>query len=374
MFKTAHEDYVAKAPPPPRPIDKQFLPSSSPSPGSHDIRDQFTKKPGSISSMASAAASARTVNDPPNFLPNRSTNIIRNNPLGTLYKSSNSFNDKDGIVDLTGPDSSSHGVDFAEDDFSDDDHLDLDFQAPSALPQLPRSKPGLPKSMAPPLSSGDAGTEIPWSSSPASHFQRPTARATPASKLKRESSAPNAAAADQPRPEPKRRKRLDMWKQEKAEEDDPQYSFTAQQATPVTKSKSYDPSASAIREARQKWKTNQKPDAKAADHQEMSLNEMAEIVNQHAKKRPDAFNLSQEQEHVRKLVVDKKQSVFFTGPAGTGKSVLMRAIIKDLKKKYMRDPERVAVTASTGLAACNIGGVTLHSFSGLSWSSRTQWL
>jgi ATP-dependent DNA helicase PIF1 len=30
----------------------------------------------------------------------------------------------------------------------------------------------------------------------------------------------------------------------------------------------------------------------------------------------------------------------------------------------VREPDRVAVTASTGLAACNIGGVTLHSFSG----------
>lgn len=31
----------------------------------------------------------------------------------------------------------------------------------------------------------------------------------------------------------------------------------------------------------------------------------------------------------------------------------------------MREPDRVAVTASTGLAACNIGGVTLHSFAGI---------
>lgn len=51
--------------------------------------------------------------------------------------------------------------------------------------------------------------------------------------------------------------------------------------------------------------------------------------------------------------------------SGTGKSVLLREIIAALRKQYIREPDRVAVTASTGLAACNIGGVTLHSFSGI---------
>jgi ATP-dependent DNA helicase PIF1 len=50
---------------------------------------------------------------------------------------------------------------------------------------------------------------------------------------------------------------------------------------------------------------------------------------------------------------------------GTGKSVLLREIIAALRRKYVREPDRVAVTASTGLAACNVGGVTLHSFSGI---------
>jgi ATP-dependent DNA helicase PIF1 len=45
--------------------------------------------------------------------------------------------------------------------------------------------------------------------------------------------------------------------------------------------------------------------------------------------------------------------------------VLMRAIISELRKKWARDPERLSVTASTGLAACNIGGMTLHSFAGI---------
>ncbi len=50
---------------------------------------------------------------------------------------------------------------------------------------------------------------------------------------------------------------------------------------------------------------------------------------------------------------------------GTGKSVLLREIIAALRRKYAREPDRIAVTASTGLAACNIGGVTIHSFAGI---------
>lgn len=44
---------------------------------------------------------------------------------------------------------------------------------------------------------------------------------------------------------------------------------------------------------------------------------------------------------------------------GTGKSLLLRAIITGLRKKYAKHPEAVAVTASTGMAASNIGGASL---------------
>jgi len=43
--------------------------------------------------------------------------------------------------------------------------------------------------------------------------------------------------------------------------------------------------------------------------------------------------------------------------AGTGKSLLLRAIIMALKKKHAYNPEVVSVTASTGMAASNIGGI-----------------
>lgn len=72
--------------------------------------------------------------------------------------------------------------------------------------------------------------------------------------------------------------------------------------------------------------------------------------------------LSKEQENIIELAMNG-HNIFYTGSAGTGKSVLLREMIKSLKKKYGKD--KVAVTASTGLAACNIGGITLHSFAGI---------
>ncbi len=75
--------------------------------------------------------------------------------------------------------------------------------------------------------------------------------------------------------------------------------------------------------------------------------------------------LSEEQKKIMNLVTEERKSVFFTGSAGTGKSVLLREIIKNLRIKHQTQPDRVAVTASTGLAACNINGVTLHSFAGI---------
>jgi ATP-dependent DNA helicase PIF1 len=92
--------------------------------------------------------------------------------------------------------------------------------------------------------------------------------------------------------------------------------------------------------------------------------------------------LSIEQKMVYKMVVDEGKNVFFTGSAGassgtrarvvradsaagTGKSVLLREIIAGLKRKYAAKADCIAVTASTGIAACNVGGVTLHSFAGV---------
>ncbi|KAJ8489347.1 hypothetical protein ONZ51_g2972 [Trametes cubensis] len=83
-----------------------------------------------------------------------------------------------------------------------------------------------------------------------------------------------------------------------------------------------------------------------------------------ATSKPAPVFLSQEQTHILRLV-ESGQSLFYTGSAGAGKSVLLREIIKSMRKKYLKSPDAVAVTASTGIAACNIGGVTIHSFAGI---------
>ena len=73
------------------------------------------------------------------------------------------------------------------------------------------------------------------------------------------------------------------------------------------------------------------------------------------------FELSPEQLYVLSKV-QHGESVFFTGSAGTGKSVLLREIIK---AKGGRPSMRLGITASTGIASINIGGCTLHSWAGI---------
>ncbi|KAG7806493.1 hypothetical protein KL921_004890 [Ogataea angusta] len=79
-------------------------------------------------------------------------------------------------------------------------------------------------------------------------------------------------------------------------------------------------------------------------------------------KRVQAVTLSEEQNQVIELA-RQGHNLFYTGSAGTGKSLLLRSLIKSLKKQHPLGS--VGVTASTGLAACNIGGQTLHSFTGI---------
>lgn len=80
------------------------------------------------------------------------------------------------------------------------------------------------------------------------------------------------------------------------------------------------------------------------------------------------ITLSEEQENILKLV-RQRRNVFFTGAAGTGKSVLLREIIKVLLDMY--DPAQVAITAPTGVAGLNIGGSTIHSWAGIGYGKES---
>jgi len=79
--------------------------------------------------------------------------------------------------------------------------------------------------------------------------------------------------------------------------------------------------------------------------------------------------LSREQKFILKTCLVGK-SVFFTGAAGTGKTYLLKQIVKSLRSKH--NPKFVYVTAPTGIAACNIGGCTLHSFSGIGLGKESK--
>lgn len=73
--------------------------------------------------------------------------------------------------------------------------------------------------------------------------------------------------------------------------------------------------------------------------------------------------LGVDQRRVMEAVTERGASVFFTGNAGTGKSYLLRAVVEELNRIHRRSG--VFVTASTGIAAANVGGTTLHSFAGI---------
>lgn len=55
------------------------------------------------------------------------------------------------------------------------------------------------------------------------------------------------------------------------------------------------------------------------------------------------------------------QKVFLTGPAGSGKTHLVNRFIRYAHEHALG----IAITASTGIAATHIGGMTIHSWSGL---------
>ncbi|KXT12930.1 hypothetical protein AC579_4132 [Pseudocercospora musae] len=299
---------------------------------------------------------------------------------------------------------------FDADEFDDDIELDIDAPLPKPTvtsPKLPPqpthstskstvSYPTLPKQPQQPQTWAQQSNEedlvdftqpatrdlapnssapLPWSSSPLEHFHPPP-QSKPLLSLQDYAFDGRVGKGASTQQRPAKRRRL-PWRDQQGSQNDaastqPTSSTTSKlkntYATPAsTKDKSHksiypwNTTASAVKEQQKKHREEAKKlSLKKVDGTEDSVRKAKST-----QKRPARVFLSDEQRHVLELVIEKKKSVFFTGSAGTGKSVLMREIISQLRKKYQREPDRVAVTASTGLAACNVGGVTLHSFAGI---------
>ena len=217
-------------------------------------------------------------------------------------------------------------VHFDENDFDDVVDLDTTFAKEIRYPQLDQvvypdiATPRQPASSAP----------IPWSSSPAAHFDLP----------------PRPVPVASPERKPVKRMKL-PWANRKDEE------IKSPLPQDDTKIKyAWNMSASAVKDEQKEFRkrnrvmttTKSEPKPVTAVTKEM---------------------LSPEQQTVSKAVITDGKSVFFTGSAGTGKSVLMRSIISQFRNKFRSDVDRLAITASTGLAACVIEGQTLHSWAGI---------
>lgn len=290
---------------------------------------------------------------------------------------------------------------FDENDFVDDDELDLDSDTSvnphttatnityPTLPAVPQSCSSTATTLIPPGSS----VPIPWSSSPIHHkvptagkgpnattTSLPKSSATQANTSKRrtlpwievgntgqksdEQDEHQASEAEtrpvQRGPAAKVRKILEAQQKRKASGN----KVSGEAFTPLPKDKPdslypWNKTASAVKQEQKVLRQGNKKLVK-----DVEATEAAKVTTTKDKKVPRVF-LSDEQRKVLNLVADSKKSVFFTGSAGTGKSVLLREVIRVLREKYKREIDRVAVTASTGLAACNVGGVTLHSFAGI---------
>lgn len=242
------------------------------------------------------------------------------------------------------------------------------------------------------LRSTPASQLLPWSSSPPEHLtantgtsdtpvwdqyaygaresqsgkkstQRSTSQFKPASAI----GTIREERSDDVQPPPAKKRGTLPWLQREAKEEARMREEAVDLETPKMKKRTianfpWNTSASAIKEQQKQLRQAHK---KMVKDNEPTVTDKMNAITAKKKGQLHRVFLSEEQKHVLDLVVEDKRSVFFTGSAGTGKSVLLREIIAALRKKYMREPDRIAVTASTGLAACNIGGVTLHSFAGI---------
>lgn len=302
-------------------------------------------------------ASPSTTMPPRAFMAVESTaSDLSQNSVSNMYgRKSNSFEDP-GLTEFAQwnqpPQQLPEGIYIADDDFSSDDgNMDFEndpIEASLVAPSCPRD--GVAEATyEPTLNPQDSLAKFRRSATRASHW-RPKCEQL----LKRE--APDDETVNIPLP--KKRALPIHWNMNQ----DTPPNAPSMPAEKSEKIAQWNQATSAVKDQKRNHKIQMQKKENAA---ETTFAATSSSITKQLAHGTVAFSLSAEQQYVLDLVVNKGQSVFFTGPAGTGKSVLMRAIIHKLKKKWARDPERLGITASTGLAACNIGGMTLHSFSGI---------
>lgn len=390
---------------------KQTIPSSKPTAAPNPPRQDIILKPNRSGVLNTSRESAFTSSTNPlkrTACQIASATASRRLQRNTMSKQPITYTSS-GIVNKL-----HQGAFFDENDFVDDDDIDLDhgnpdsIQYPSlqsgslplvqhqgsdhsiAYPQLP-SEPNLPiaKRKSPERSTALSNSLIEWSSSPLSH-KTPLPRSAllqRAGTTDETATETNEVAQSNAGPRPSKRRTLPWLNKNTNEQGQESLAHkhgdkvgssngqlndaavrSGEQYTPLTKnttgaSHPWNKTASAIKEEQKRHRQKGNQGKKLTKQ----VDEGGKVVTKRKLREKTVARvfLSDEQKRVLNLVVEDQKSVFFTGSAGTGKSVLMREIITDLRKKYRREPDRVAVTASTGLAACNIGGVTLHSFSGI---------
>jgi ATP-dependent DNA helicase PIF1 len=77
--------------------------------------------------------------------------------------------------------------------------------------------------------------------------------------------------------------------------------------------------------------------------------------------------LTDEQKTIMEFILTQTESCFITGPAGTGKSFVVKEIVRWLTSEGVS----FGITGSTGASAVLIGGKTLHSFMGLGLGNKS---
>ena len=253
---------------------------------------------------------------------------------------------------------------FDENDFEDDANLDLDAEEPppakrSSHSQIPHSTLPIPSQRT--IVSAEApasSAAVDWSSSPLPHNFPPLPKDAPranTSKRRRLPWNPEIQQASSPPAVPSDVQSI-IARHRARHQADP-----ANQGSRTNNPYPWNKTASAVKEEQKNLRQGNKKLVKNGG----VINEGFERIPSNKKPTLARVCLSEEQRKVLNLVAEETKSVFFTGSAGTGKSVLLREIIKTMRVKYKLQPDRIAVTASTGLAACNVGGVTLHSFAGI---------